>query len=107
MGIGTAERAIQNRVEAEQVAEAIKYGQRAMEAGRGRVGCAIAGGWMEAQCEAAITVAEYLIDADVTSTNATWMLKRAAKIAKAQVAEAKAAVKAVGTQRQLRIAMAA
>lgn len=108
--MGTAQATVQETIEATQIAETIKYGQRAIDAMRGARGCTaeFAGaGWAIAQYEAAATVAEFIVGADVTTGNAAWMFKRAAKAIKDRTAEAKDRKRGFGTQRQIRMAMAA
>lgn len=108
--MGTAQATVQEMIEATQVAATITYGQRAIKEMRGAKGCTVeygGAGWAIAQYEAAATVAEIIVGAEVSTGNAEWMLKRAAKIVKDRAAEARAGKQAIGTQRQMRIALAA
>lgn len=111
--MGTEARAavvVQEMIEATQIAETIKYGQRAVEAMGGASGCTreFAGAdWAIAQFEAAVTVAEFVTGATVTTQNAAWVFKRAAKVVRDRTAAAKVAKREFGTARQIRMAMAA
>lgn len=112
--MGSAAEAVRQRIAAVEAFEAIKYGQRAMEAAGGWRGCTaeFAGaGWMIAQfeagiIEAAIAVGKDDIDERDVTDGAAWMFKRGKKAAQERVKAAQAAVKAVGTQNQTRMAIA-
>lgn len=89
----TAAGAVQARIDAQQNYDALVYGLRNL-------------GGVNYEAVRAREVAEELLGHYVASDLSGWELRRAKKVAAEQLAEAKAAVKAIGTARQLRLALA-
>jgi hypothetical protein len=110
--MSSAAQQIQARIAAVEAYDAIVYGERALKAGYNAHGCELAGGWMAAQLDegliaAAMAIGKDDLDEQDLGIGAAWLLKRGKKEALEAKRDAEAAVKAIGTRSQLRLAMAA
>jgi hypothetical protein len=126
----TARETIQARIDAQERYDAIEYGRRTLEAIGGdidltgrRIGAyeryaarrddRLRTGWATAQWEAAQAAARelgedlYEAPGGYRDDGAKWKLRKAKKRAAADLKAAKAAVRAIGGRRQLRLALAA
>lgn len=109
MGTGAsatvAQSAIQSRIDAQQTLDAIEYGIRSVELCGHAYGCSVCHtAQIVAGCQAATRVLGRLVAQD----NGTLRLLKAARKQQREVVKAIAAdVRAIGTARQIRMAMAA